>query len=227
MGKIGYGYGSECQLLRFMGRHRHLLDQRVLQVVSGDSIDWLDSDFEPKKKRWPDAEIKSLDFLSQDHPVQAAWKGWWPQGRGIHNWDAVGRVRFGDTEEWLLVEAKANLEELRSNCGATNPTNQEKIERALAETKQALGVQGDRDWLNGYYQFCNRVAVLYFLNQHGVPAHLLHLYFLGDLGDARRTCPGDQEGWQEALRAQGEHVGLPQGHRLEGRMHKLFLPVVL
>jgi hypothetical protein len=227
MGKIGHGYGSEWHLLRFLGRHRRLLDQRILEVVGGDRIDWLDFDVEPKKKRWPDAEIKGLDFLRPDHPARIAWKNWWPQGRGIHNWDAVGLVKFGDAEEWLLVEAKANLEELPSDCGATSPTNRPKIERAMAETKQALGVPQDRDWLHGYYQYCNRVAALYFLNEHGVPAHLLHLYFLGDLGNARRTCPGDGEGWQEALRAQEEHVGLPAGHRLEARIHKLFLPVVL
>jgi hypothetical protein len=101
-----------------------------------------------------------------------------------------------------------------------------KIEHAMAETKQALGVPEDRDWLNVYYQFCNRVAALYFLNYHGVPAHLLHIYFLGD-GHPSRTCPQDEEGWQEALRAQADHIGLPAGHRLEGRMHKLFLPIVL
>jgi hypothetical protein len=227
MGKIGCGYGSECHLLRFMGRHRHLFNQHVLQVVGGNSIDWLDFDFEPKKKRWPDAEIKSLNFLQPDHPARLAWDQWWPQGRGIHNCDAVGRVHFGDAEEWLLVEAKANLEELCSDCGATSPTNRPKIERALAETKQALGVPEDRDWLKGYYQFCNRVAALYFLNQHGVPARLLHIYFLDDLNDQRRTCPSDGEGWQDALRAQEKHVSLPAGHKLETRMHKLFLPIAL
>ena len=223
MGKIGYGYGSECHLLRFMGRHRRLLNQRVLEVVGGDSIDWCDFGFHPTRP-WPDAEIKGLGFLQPDDPARIAWKQWWPQGRGIHNWDAVGQIRFGEVEEWLLVEAKANLEELRSDCGAKSPTNRPKIERALAETKQALSVPEDRDWLNGYYQFCNRVAVLYFLNQHGVPARLLHIYFLGD---PRRTCPCDQDGWQEALQLQEEHVGLPEGHKLEGRIHKLFLPIVL
>ena len=225
MGGIGYGYGSECHLLRFMGRHRRLLNQHVLEVVGGDSIDWLDFDFH-QSKPWPDAEIKGLVFLRTDDPAQIAWEQWWPQGRGIHNWDAVGQIRFGDVEEWLLVEAKANLEELCSDCRATSPTNRPKIERALAETKRALDVPEDRDWLNGYYQFCNRVAVLYFLNEHGVPARLLHLYFLGDRGDPRRTCPYDEEGWQEALRAQEEHVGLPAGHKLEARIHKLFLPII-
>ena len=111
MAEIGNGYGSECHLLRFMGRHRHLLDQRILTIVGGDSIDWLDFDFDPNKT-WPDAEIKSLDFLPQGHSVRAAWKGFWPHGGGIQNWDAVGQVRFANAEEWLLVEAKANLEHL-------------------------------------------------------------------------------------------------------------------
>jgi hypothetical protein len=226
MGGMGSGYGSECHLLRFMGRHRNLLDQRILTSVGGDDINWLDFGFNPSRP-WPDAEIKGLDLLCPDDPALAAWRQWWPQGRGIHNWDAVGKVRFGGLEEWLLVEAKANLEELCSDCKATSPTNRPKIERALAETKKALGVPEDRDWLHGYYQFCNRVAVLYFLTQHGIPARLLHLYFLGDRGDPRRTCPYDEEGWQAALRAQEEHVGLPAGHRLQARMHKLFLPIVL
>lgn len=111
-----------------MGRHRRLLDQRVLEVVGGDSIDWLDFDFEPKKKRW--------------------------------------------------------LE-----CGATSPTNRPKIERALAETKRALGVPEDRDWFSDYYQFCNRVAILHFLNKHAVPASLLYIYFTGDQGDRTEPVP--------------------------------------
>jgi len=226
MGAIGYGYGSECHLLRFMGRHRHEFDRRVLDAVNGQSIDWKDFGFQPSRP-WPDAEFKGLDFLPPDDRARTEWAQWWPQGRGIHNWDAVGRVRVGDTEEWLLVEAKANLEELCSDCGATSPTNRPKIERAMAETKRALGVPEDRDWLHRYYQYCNRVAALYFLNQHDVPAHLLHIYFLGDRGDPRRTCPADEEGWQAALRAQDEHVGLPARHRLEARIHKLFLPIVL
>jgi len=100
------------------------------------------------------------------------------------------------------------------------------IVRAFGETKRDLGVPKDRDWLNGYYQFCNRIAALYFLNAYGVPARLLNLYFLGDR-QPDRTCPRDEEGWQEALQAQAEHVGLPAGHRLEARMHELFLPMVL
>ena len=101
-----------------------------------------------------------------------------------------------------------------------------KIKKAFDETKQALGVPDGRDWLKGYYQYCNRIAILYFLNKQGVPAHLLYIYFLGDKHEGK-TCPQHEEEWLEALQAQDEHVGLPQGHKLETQMHKLFLPVVL
>lgn len=222
MGKIGYGYGSEWHLLRFMGRHRRLLDRRILDVVGGDSIDWLEFGFHLSKP-WLDAEIKGLDFLHAEHPARIAWKEWWPQGRGIHNWDAVGKVRFGHVEEWLLVEAKAHLAELRSDCGATSLASRLEIERAFAETKKALSVPEERDWLHGYYQFCNRVAALYFLNEHNAPARLLSIYFLGDR-PLDRTFPQDEAGWREALRAQEEHVGLAEGHRRDTRIHKLFLP---
>jgi hypothetical protein len=224
MGEMGYGYGSECHLLRFMGRHRHLLDQRILAVVGGDSINWLDFGFDPSKT-WPDAELKGLSFLPEDGAVHDAWKKYWPQGRGIHTWDAVAQVRFGDVEEWLLVEAKANLEELRSDCGAKSARSLATIGRAFDETKWALGVPEDRDWFHGYYQFCNRIAALHFLNKHHIPARLLYIYFVGDKGDARRTCPQDEREWHDALRAQEAHVGLPGGHKLEIRMHKVFLPV--
>lgn len=226
MAKMGCGYGSECHLLRFLGRHRHELDKRILAAVGGDSIDWEDFRFNANET-WPDAELKGLSFLPQNHPAHGAWKQWWPQRGGIHNWDAVGQIRLGGVEEWLLVEAKANLQELWSDCRASPRGGLGKIERAFGETKQALGVPEDRDWLHGYYQYCNRVAALYFLNEHGVPARLLCIYFTGDKGDSGRTCPKNEEGWQESLRAQGEHVGLPGGHILEARMHKMFLPIVL
>lgn len=224
MGKIGCGYGSEWHLLRFMGRHRGLLNRRILEVVGGDGIDWLEFGFH-ESKPWLDAEIRGLGFLQPDDPVRMAWNQWWPQGRGIHNWDAVGRVRSGDAEEWLLVEAKAHLGELISDCAATSQASRLMIQHAFAQTKQALGVPEGRDWMHDYYQFCNRVAALYFLNEHGVPARLLHVYFIGDQSDARRACPAEEKTWREAIQAQETHIGLPASHRLKDRMRELFLPV--
>ena len=73
MADIGDGYGSECHFLRWMGRHRKLFDERVSAAVSrpGEAINWLDFKFAPNKK-WPDAELKGLEFLYDRPGLKAA-----------------------------------------------------------------------------------------------------------------------------------------------------------
>lgn len=83
----------------------------------------------------------------------------------------------------------------------------------------------ERDWLNGHYQFCNRIAVLHFLIEHGHPARLLFLHFTGDRSGPSRTCPANADEWAEALAAQAAHVGLPEHHPLQDRVHILMLDV--
>jgi hypothetical protein len=60
MGKMGYGYGSECHLLRWMGRHRKAFDAAALHVIKreGPKIEWLDFEFKPGEM-WPDAELRA------------------------------------------------------------------------------------------------------------------------------------------------------------------------
>jgi hypothetical protein len=74
----------------------------------------------------------------------------------------------------------------------------------------------------GYYQYANRVAALYFLSQHHVPARLLFIYFVGD-SHSGHECPRDEAGWQKALGAQAQHIGLSKGHLLGDRIHHFFL----
>ena len=64
MSKMGYGYGSECHLLRWMGRHRQNLDRRVGEAIGrrDEPIGWMDFRFDPKAT-WPDSEIKGIKFL--------------------------------------------------------------------------------------------------------------------------------------------------------------------
>ena len=41
MAKMGIGYGSEYQLLRYMGRHRKLLNKKILESIGRyGPIDW-------------------------------------------------------------------------------------------------------------------------------------------------------------------------------------------
>ena len=226
MGKIGYGYGSECHLLRWMGRHRKAFDAAVLSAIrrEGSRIEWLDFKFK-SGDIWPDAELQGIEFLAKNEALQKKWERFWPVGRGIHNWDAVGWVCSNEIQELLLVEAKAHIEETKTNCQAKDPGSIKKIVEAFEMVKNALGVPNEIGWMKDYYQVTNRIASLYFLHQQKIPSHLLFIYFVGDRRNSRRESPQSKEEWEKILKMQEESVGLPRGHILEDRIHKLFLRV--
>lgn len=165
-----------------------------------------------------------LQFLPDDDPAKKAWSAAWPTQRTGPNWEAIAQLDHGASREWLLVEAKANLQELSSSCGA-DADSLDVIRQTLNETKTALGVPQTCKWMSPYYQFCNRLAALHVMNNAGSAARLLYVYFYGDVADARRTCPSCEREWAETLAKQDSSVGLPPRHRLEDRIHKLFIDV--
>lgn len=227
MGKIGYGYGSEWHLLRYLGRHRHKLDRAILKAVGhGDGIEWLDFGFTGKPKQ-ADAELKGLDFFTgpEYRTLKREWVKFWPQAGNPPNWDAVGWLIKRRNPELLLVEAKAHLKEIGSSCGAKVRGGRYQIEKALAEAKAYLGAPADADWLKGYYQLANRLATLYFLRKNDIRARLILLYFLGDKFPRGLKGPITARDWKKALGEQDRHLGLARRHPLKGRIHKLFLPV--
>jgi hypothetical protein len=224
MAALNAKYGSELHLLRMLGRHRDYFDRRVREVTGADAIEWLDFPSgetrrdEEGRVLW-DREWQHVQFLDDGDPARKAWDAAWPTHRVGPNWDAIGRLRYGTAQEWLLVEAKANVQELKSECRATGRESVDLIRNTLDRTKAALGVAATADWLRPYYQFCNRLAVLHVLNSAETPARLLFVYFHGDTGDARRTCPAPAAAWDEPLAELHRHVGLPATHPLCDRIH--------
>ncbi len=225
MGDLGYGYGSEWHLLRYLGRHRNLLDARVMDAVGATRISWLDFGFDTTRESFPDMEIRALDFLPDYEEVKTAWAAFWPQSGNPTNWDAVATATVDGGEEWILIEAKAHVGELASDCGAEKLSSVRLIRDALAQTKSFLGVLPERDWVHGYYQYCRHLTMLYFLVSHGIPAHLVNIYFTGDHRPDHFVCPRNTDEWAAVLRDQEEHVGLPASHPMSHRVHRLFLPV--
>lgn len=226
MANMGKGYGSECHLLRWMGRHRKLFDDRVSVTLGrpGVPINWLDFGFDPDKL-WPDAEFRGLEFLYGRPGLKLKWEKFWPTGRGIHNWDAVGWIGAEPDQELLLLEAKAHVAEMRSDCGAKNPKSIRKIERCFEEVKRCLGASPEAHWMRGYYQAANRIAAIYFLHRERVPARLFFVYFMGDRISGKE-CPRTKEEWEPAIKAKWAHLGLGTDHCLANRVHELFLPIL-
>ncbi len=72
LAEIGNGYGSECHMLRNLGRHRELLDFAVREAVGCQAVRWRDLPFD-RKSAWKDGEWKGLDFLAADSPARRTW----------------------------------------------------------------------------------------------------------------------------------------------------------
>jgi len=143
----------------------------------------------------------------------------WP-ARGPQ-WDALARGRGADGTV-VLVEAKAHAGELASSCAAESPVARAQIAAALDRTRAALGAAPDADWLNGYYQYANRLAHLHFLRAEcGLPAYLLCVYFVGD---AQMRGPANEAEWAAPLAAVRQHLGLAPDAVIPGLVNA-FVPV--
>jgi len=142
MGEIGFGYGSEWHLLRYLGYHRQELSERVAKLVGCRSVSWLDCTFSGvNKPRHQDREWQGIEFLN-DPVVKAQWKRFWPSPN--QHWDAIGEALFDDHDDWLMVEAKAHGGELGETigCGASASASIQMIRAALEATQQAMGIEG-------------------------------------------------------------------------------------
>ena len=229
MATIGYGYGSEWHLLQYLGRRRDAFTSTIEDLTGISSIHWQDStEILDGSTRAPTVrELVGLEFLDPRNPARQEWERQWPQRGSVHNWDAVGQGITHDRQTWILIEAKAHVGELRSSCGARSEASLRQIRNVLEATRRDLHVTVETDWTRPYYQYCNRIALLHFLVKHGVDAHLILVYFMGDrsdLGSDGRNCPANREDWQDALDAQDHHVGVPADDPIRARIHRAFLP---
>ena len=194
MAQIGYGYGSEYQLLRFLGHHRHELEKKISDQIGQGTFDWVDFEYaNPKKSISGDKEITGLGFLEKLYPDQYQnvvddyrtyiKKSDW------QNWDAV----FIHNGILYLVEAKAHVGELSSGKEEHGDSSKDLILRFFGSQLSRLPV--NRVWLQEYYQLANRLATAALLNKHGIKTKVLYLFFVN--GYRKRVL--EKEGRDEKL----------------------------
>ena len=175
MAQIGYGYGSEFQLLRFMGRHRKKLEEIISNSIGETGVfDWKDFEYSSHYVNIAcDSELKGLSFL-KGHPryknVFEDYKHYIPQNKWYswQNWDAV----FTLNGVIYLVEAKAYVNEMSDKKNHGNAS----ILQYMKEMLPHLPVS--EIWLQSYYQMANRLATTALLQKHGIKAKTLCIYFV-------------------------------------------------
>jgi hypothetical protein len=117
-------------------------------------------------------------------------------------------------ETRILVEAKANLTEWVSDCKASSPESIEQIRKSLDEASVALKAKPHIDWSRGLFQFANRLAHQWFLQDRcGIETKLVFLFFTSD----STHLPHSKEEFIGALKMAESLLGL--GSRHEGRRY--------
>jgi hypothetical protein len=191
--------GSLKWIQRLVDRHPAALDETLGKagaLLPEHHLKWLSP---LRADNW--AEYRDAQFLSkvgQAH-LSEELKAFWPP-RGPQ-WDALATDESG---RLFLVEAKAHGLELSSTCKAGN-TSLRTIVSSLESSKLALGAKKGSDWINGYYQYANRLAHLHFLQKHGVDVRLIFLYFTGD---DQMKGPCSEADWTPYIDAAYAHLGI-------------------
>ena len=194
MAQIGYGYGSEYQLLRFLGHHRHELERIISEQIGEGTFKWEDFEYaDPEKVISEDKELTGLDFLKRLYPLQydevvAEYKTYIKKA-DWQSWDAV----FSQNGTLYLVEAKAHTSELSSGKEEHGNSSKELILEYFHSQLPTLPVS--RVWLRDYYQLANRLATAALLNKHGIKTKVLYIYFVN--GYRKRVL--EKEGLKEKI----------------------------
>ena len=205
---MGLGYGSEFQLMRFLGHHRNYLNRIIQNALNNEgAIEWLD--FPVNENRCSgDGEWTGIrcfkESLDNYNDIEEKWKKFWPQTGSSMNWDGVFKI--GDI--WFFVEAKAHREESFQKCGAGSVSSIEQIKKSLQDTQQWFKSTSSTNWIDSNcYQLANRLAFLYFCNLCGIKAKLIYIGFVNGYRRKKDEVLSADE-WMKIWEEEMESLGL-------------------
>ena len=207
--------GSLKWIQELINNNSGLFNRKIQDHIKGElsSTEWMS----PKKED-EFAEYRDEDFLEILGIEGCKYKlfEFWPKGGP--QWDALGKLK---NKFHFIVEAKANIPELTSSCQATSENSKSKINNSIILTKQFLNVASGKNWLNGFYQYANRLCHLYFLRELcGVNAYLIFVYFVNDT----THIPTSIEQWHGAIKLQ-KHLMALRRHQLQQYVVEIFINI--
>lgn len=175
-------------------------------------IEWVSPLKSDRYKEYRDDQfLKKLGLEKNVRNLRKFWPLMGPQ------WDALGK----EENHYFILEAKANIPETISNMKAEKEKSIVQIHQSLQETKKYLNCINGKNWEQGFYQYANRVAHLYFLRyQCNVNAYLVFLYFLND----ETHIPTSRLEWEGAIKLQKRLMSLEK-HKLQRYITSVFIDV--
>lgn len=218
--------GSRKHLQGYVNKRSEALSGAILSAspllteVSTGTITWVSPLEDEGYKEYKDASFLKRIGLGQH---TAALKCFWP--RGGATWDALAKIKVGNEDGALLVEAKSHLRESPRNdvCRASSRSSIDLIASSLLEARGFYGVPSNApSWSTAHYQVCNRLAHLYLMNEvlH-VPTWLVWLFIENDPDWKDGTS---SDGWHSYIQSIYTEIGLPSKHPLEEKIVFVCLP---
>ena len=199
MAEMAIGYGSEYQLLRYLGHHRNYLFNEVCKITgSNNPISWLDYPVQLDRLS-RDGELKGIECF-QELPnyseIKQAWEGFWPQIGNSHNWDGI----FTQDDIWYFVEAKANLAEAKQRCGAGEVSRKQIMKAFESVTNNPILA---KEWIDSdFYQLANRLAFVHFCKTQNIKAKVFYISFLNGYDVNPNKSVTNSKKWDECWQEQ-------------------------
>lgn len=214
---MALGYGSEYQLLRFLGHHRKYLDNEILKSLNKKNVrlEWFDYPTDTTTSSL-DKELEGIECFEKEPNydfIKSEWKKFWPQKGKSQNWDGIFKIN----DEWYFVEAKAHKDEVKSSCGSSSEDSLTKIKNAFTQTIKKFNAQSTPDfWVskeNKAYQFVNRLAFIVFCEKIGIKARLVYINFINGYdkpGTHGKMSVPDENTWKEIWDEEYKMLGLSE-----------------
>ena len=204
--------GSQLQMQLYVNRWRDALDSAIFKAIPSIGpnarIEW-HSPLEGVASRFGEFRDGAfLRALGLEHLRPALGKFWPLRGP---RWDGLATAQHSGTAKpltYLLVEAKSYPDELLGRgCLAVPDSDADLlIKDSLASTAQWAGAANTSRWRGELYQYANRLAHVYFLQEEtGVPTWLVNLCFVNDL--TKRPTPRAE--WDTRLKQIKTDLGFP------------------
>lgn len=191
--------GSRLYLQQYMVNAKEKLSEMIIATSpsllsftdSKIKIEWksplVDKDF----YEYRDDFLDDLGLGEDLNHAKEKLREFWPKNGP--QWDGLAAVIGKNGEKGiLLVEAKAHLDETKSDLKADSQVSIDKIKRSIEITQMHYAIKPN-DWTKNYYQLGNRIAFLYFMNEvlH-MPTWLVLINFI----DGKYKSTGIEE-WLE------------------------------
>ena len=141
----------------------------------------------------------------------------WPTKKPV--WDGLSVIRVS-RECYFLVEAKSYVRETLTEIRAIDRNSIAKINNSLSKVKEYMGVDQQRDWAKPYYQFCNRLALLFFLNV--VIRKSSYLALVNFVDDISVGQPTSEEQWKKHYRKVFFDLGISQKSKLAEKIISVY-----